>query len=219
MRYPWEPLGRLVSVKKHAGGELVGKAEAAAARFLDVDPQQVRRWKALGLLREHAERMAERAGFVPYEVWPEILNDLDDMPSRVCASEGCDEEFDVGWPYMKRRYCSENCRRREERRRKKGAPVTMVCPSTGCGLEFTPKQVTQRWCSRTCRYREIGRRRAATRTEQQREAVRAYQAEYRAASVRARNAYRRRYYEANREREIARAVAAKRARVAERRAA
>lgn len=68
-----------------------------------------------GLTFEQAERYAERAGLPAYVVWPEMVDELLDRESKVCAADGCEERF---VPLNPRRiYCSNTCRDRRAKTR------------------------------------------------------------------------------------------------------
>jgi hypothetical protein len=71
--------------------------------------------KQHGLKFEQAERYAERAGLLPYEVWPEMVDELIGSLERECAAEGCCERFIPSNP--RRIYCSHICRDRKAKAR------------------------------------------------------------------------------------------------------
>lgn len=60
-----------------------------------------------GLTFDQAERYAERAGLLPYEVWPEMVDELIDLESKVCAAPSCDNRFVPDNP--RRIYCCQRC--------------------------------------------------------------------------------------------------------------
>ena len=218
-RYPWDDLGRLVAVQT-CDGEIVGTYRKRVARHLLIDQRQLARVQESGLTRDMAIRLSEAAGFLPYEVWPEILYDVDDGSKLaagevVCESWGCENVFlptprggSRRWP---QRFCSDRCRRRDKQRRHRGftPPTEIVCAARDCETTFVPplNNLNQRFCSRTCRDREK-QRRYRTRPgvlERRREAQRRYRQEtgrsatikrriWRAANRDAVNAYQRAWY-------------------------
>jgi hypothetical protein len=75
-RYPFGPLERLLRVRigplVHEGRDQVASPINAVADVLGVDQAQVHRWRRNGLMDHVADRCAVKAGFHPYEVWPEM---------------------------------------------------------------------------------------------------------------------------------------------------
>lgn len=128
-RYPYAPLARLLVDRvavttEQADGGLHGRSgtsSALQADLLGVWPEQVRRWRSTGLTRERAERLAEAAGYLPYEVWPELLDDTIVELEVECAAGDCIERFvppPTGRGQKRQRYHSPQCQRRWNRRRK-----------------------------------------------------------------------------------------------------
>lgn len=62
IRYPFAPLAALM-----------GSSEASAARRLNVSGKTEQQYRREGLSAKVADRMAVRAGYHPYEVWPEMI--------------------------------------------------------------------------------------------------------------------------------------------------
>lgn len=107
-RYPLGPLEALIRV--HLGERLACVSDGDVARVLGTSRRYLFRWRELGLVRDTAERIAEAAGFLPYEVWPELLQDTIADVERVCAADDCDNRFIPSYPRgMKKRYCCRNC--------------------------------------------------------------------------------------------------------------
>lgn len=105
-RYPLEPLI-----------EAMGMTANQACLRLGVSGSVQQKYRAEGVIDQTAELLATRAGFHPYEIWPELADDRYAALPR-CAE--CDE------PYVPRqynqKYCSRPCgkrvRDREAKRRK-----------------------------------------------------------------------------------------------------
>lgn len=72
-------------------------------------------FKGHGLTLEQAERYAERVRLHPYEVWPDMLDEVLDTVTRVCAADGCDETFIPS--NLRRIYCSKLCGDRRHKTR------------------------------------------------------------------------------------------------------
>ena len=99
----------------------MGLSQDAAMRKLRISGNQYQQYRDLGMRRAVADRQAVKAGFHPYEVWPEMADhDIADI-ERVCAADGCDERFLPpqfgGNKKHPARFCSERCRKREKMRR------------------------------------------------------------------------------------------------------
>lgn len=91
---------------------------ASVTRALNISGQQLERYALHGMERNTAERLAERAGFIPYEVWPDLLLDLIAEQERECAADDCTERFIPGWRGGQNRvYCSPRCGARMHMRR------------------------------------------------------------------------------------------------------
>lgn len=106
-RYPLAPLAVVM-------GESVGNL----AKLLGIGGPEYQRYKTDGMLRETAERKALKAGFHPYEVWPEMADhDLYDS-QKECAAEDCDVRFVPAFRQSTRqRFCSTACKARDWQRR------------------------------------------------------------------------------------------------------
>lgn len=61
-RYPWAPLAAAMGLSEH---------QAAARLGVSGTTQQT--YRRIGVLEETAERLADKAGLHPFEVWPELL--------------------------------------------------------------------------------------------------------------------------------------------------
>lgn len=104
VRYPFAPLEALLG-------------DVDLARVLGVSGRTIGIYKHRGLSDEQADKAAVRAGFVAYEVWPELLDDLIDGHERACGNRLCDERF---VPLRSNHvYCSPRCRTNTQARRVK----------------------------------------------------------------------------------------------------
>lgn len=124
VRYPWEPLevllDRQLGQVRHANGQIVGPNDVRRAEVLGCHPTAIRKWRRQGLTLERAESTAGAIGYVPYEIWPELLDDLIASQERECAAEDCEQRF---LPYRPQNiYCSRRCKARVERRRYRARP-------------------------------------------------------------------------------------------------
>ena len=88
------------------------------ARALGMSGTRFTTYAVNGVTEPVAERLALRAGFVPYEVWPEMLTHAIEDVSRTCAADDCEVTFVPGPRGGKnRRYCSPTCGARMHMRR------------------------------------------------------------------------------------------------------
>lgn len=94
--------------------EATGKTLNAACVALGVSGTTQQDARCHGFTRDVADRLAVRAGYMPWEVWPEMADhDLADH-QRECAADDCTETF-IG--HTNRRYCTPQCKRRTQARR------------------------------------------------------------------------------------------------------
>lgn len=125
-RYPYDALDRLLTPRLACTTEQPdggvhgrpGSSSALQAELLGVWPEQIRRWRQSGLTRTMAERLAEAAGYVPYEVWPELLDETIAAMERECAAEDCTSRFIPPAKAPNKRFCSTTCKARTLRRRR-----------------------------------------------------------------------------------------------------
>lgn len=102
-RYPLQPLI-----------DILGMSEAAMARRVGLSGSSLVKARTLGFTEAAADRYAVRAGFVPWMVWPEWLDDAIADVSVVCAAEDCDVTF---IPSRKgHRCCSDRCSKLHHKR-------------------------------------------------------------------------------------------------------
>jgi hypothetical protein len=111
-RYSFDPLERLLLVRLRDREDREDMpprrlGSMSIARELDEDRTTILRARERGLTREAAERLAEKAGYIPYELWPEILDHDIATIERVCASPDCDVRFIPDDPRQKK--CSRRC--------------------------------------------------------------------------------------------------------------
>lgn len=107
IRYPLDPLIALMGV---------GRTEAN--RVLRISGKTEQEYRTLGVSALVADRLAVRAGFDAYVVWPELLADVIASVERECAAPDCTERFIPGWKAGKKRYCSDTCKKRMFARRR-----------------------------------------------------------------------------------------------------
>ena len=95
--------------------ELSGLSENALAHKVGLSGSTLKKAREDGLLEPAADRYAVRAGFHPYEVWPEMLDHALEDTSIECAG-GC------GTPIQPtradHRFCSRRCKERVGQRRR-----------------------------------------------------------------------------------------------------
>lgn len=110
-RYSVAPLARLMH-----------RSEYSALAALGVSGTTSKQYRADGVSRRVADRLAVNAGYHPSEVWPEITEDDIEDFSRTC--DECDERF---LPAMKARkdvrFCSRNCNKRFHYRHRYAAAI------------------------------------------------------------------------------------------------
>lgn len=109
MTYPLAPLA-----------EAMGLSEDKAYKALGINrkTKTVRRIRGEGMTADEADRFAVKAGFMPWEIWPDWTVELTGVGMVPCGS--CGELFDAYRPGH--RYCSTTCRRREQQRRYRTSP-------------------------------------------------------------------------------------------------
>lgn len=79
-----------------------------------------------GISEATADRWATRLGFVPYEIWPEMVDHLveDEGAWVTCAADDCPQAFDPqASSKKKRRFCSRTCQTRVNKRRQRTNPA------------------------------------------------------------------------------------------------
>lgn len=100
--YPLEPL--LALTRSRETGLRMNYMELS--KLLNVSRDAVQQWSVHGIPDKRLEEVAVAVGFDPYNVWPELLDDLIAEQSKPC--ENCQEPF---VPTNRRmRFCSTNCR-------------------------------------------------------------------------------------------------------------
>lgn len=101
-RYPLDPLFALMGETPHA-----------ACKILRLAGRTQKEYRRDGVTAKVADRMAVRAGFHPYEVWPEMVDHDIAATAKDCA--GCGEPYNTS--DSRRRYCTPECRQRARWRR------------------------------------------------------------------------------------------------------
>lgn len=108
-RFPFADLARAMGVTEHA-----------ACVALSVSGSTEQDYRRRGLTARVAERLAERARLHPYEVWPELLDEVLAGMERQCEAQGCTNAFidSPGRGGPRRRWCSRRCAARENARKR-----------------------------------------------------------------------------------------------------
>lgn len=188
-RYPFAPLETRARITVARRDDVPVAGVPRIAALLDVAPRQIHRWRQTGITIDQAEQLCGRLRCLPYELWPEMLDEAIaglEHAEQECAAVDCTERFlpparggSKRWPP---RFCSDTCRSREKMRRQRGTPppTRTTCAAAGCGRVFLAR-ARQRYCTSTCRQREKLRRYRAKPevAAAHREAARRYRAEVR----------------------------------------
>jgi hypothetical protein len=119
-RYPFAPLEAAVTVADGLRLDRTGHPVTSSRIVADAlgrTIQQVYRWRKIGVTADQADELAMRAGFHPFEVWPEIADDQIAAVSRSCPV--CSTPF---VPNGRRRFCSDRCRWNRYARRVRSTP-------------------------------------------------------------------------------------------------
>lgn len=92
--------------------QLVEPGDDRKAEVLGVSRQTLRRWRRDGVPEQQTGKVAQAVGRVDFEVWPELLPEVE----KVCEADDCTTRFlpPLRVPY--KRFCSSNCKRRQQRR-------------------------------------------------------------------------------------------------------
>lgn len=95
--------------------EAANLSMSQAAQVLGIGGPEYRRYRDDGMSREVAERKALKAGFHPYELWPDMADhDADDVTVE-CAAGDCEIRFippPTGPGQKRRRFHDRNCQTR-----------------------------------------------------------------------------------------------------------
>lgn len=87
---------------------------ASVARELRISGATLQTFTTFGMDERAAERLAVRAGFVPYLVWPEWIREAE----VECEAPDCPVTFVKKWRGAHRRFCSDTCRDRTGSRKR-----------------------------------------------------------------------------------------------------
>jgi hypothetical protein len=97
MRYPVSSLLDMVSLPRDQVRRLLGVSGSAWGGYM-----------TNGIRASTAELWAERLGFHPYEVWPELSREhVETVAAVVCARPNCGVEFVPKWDRHK--FCCQRC--------------------------------------------------------------------------------------------------------------
>lgn len=91
---------------------VMGLTEPQAARALGLRGKTEQQYRRDGMSELVADRLAVKAGFVPWTIWPEWLEEA----KRTCEARGCELRFVPA--RSTQRFCSGACRDREGVRRR-----------------------------------------------------------------------------------------------------
>lgn len=183
-RYPWEPLQAKLDARLgiiQVAGQEINPNDVRRAGLLGVDKVQIGRWRKSGMMGVvHAVRSAEAAGFIPYEVWPEMLDEQIAELERRCARSDCTRMFiDIRGLGSPQRFCSERCQIVERDRRRAGRKIhhaPRTCAAGDCCNLFVPAKANSLYCTARCRARVQQRRSRLNPVVQERD--RMYSARY-----------------------------------------
>lgn len=133
---------------------------ASVSRALGVSGTRLASFAEFGVDERTAERLAVRAGFVPYLIWPELMDQAIADLEKVCAADDCDERFvpPLRQPY--KRFCTARCKTRQQRRDQyRNDPVFREKAKASMRRYYAE---TREWQVKRSRwYREQAKRRAA----------------------------------------------------------
>ena len=98
--------------------EMMALGFAEGMRALKISGSTYQKYRDQGVSRVSADRLAVRAGFHPYEVWPDMADHDYEDASRECEADDCTERFipaNNGGKH--RKFCSPRCANRVRLRR------------------------------------------------------------------------------------------------------
>lgn len=98
--------------------DVMGCAPSTALRRLGVSGREGATYLERGVTLRVADRLAIRAGFDLYAIWPEALNDAIADVERECAADDCTEVFVPPARVPHKKFCSKTCKSRDQRRRR-----------------------------------------------------------------------------------------------------
>lgn len=91
-----------------------GLTESQLAIKVKLSGSSLKKARETGLIESAADRYAVRAGFHPYEVWPEMADHALEDAGREC--DECDTQFTPNRSHQ--RFCSQLCQQRNLQRRR-----------------------------------------------------------------------------------------------------
>lgn len=104
-RYPLEPLANTMGLSLHQTCKQLGLSGSTEKEY-----------RARGVTERVADRLAVKAGFSPYDIWPEMIDHIISAAEQPCAWHGCQTPFLPSTPQQK--YCTGNCRRAASQHRR-----------------------------------------------------------------------------------------------------
>lgn len=108
-RYPFAPLAAAM-----------GESVSAAGRILGLSGSTRNEYRDRGVTERVADRLAVKAGLNPYEVWPEMVDDLIADAEVECARTDCTVRFVP--THHRARFCCRNCKDVDGLRRRRQRP-------------------------------------------------------------------------------------------------
>lgn len=99
----------LVEALNLAPGESVSRA-------LGISGSALTAYTTCGMEERTADRLAARAGFVSWVLWPELLEDAIEDVTRECEADDCNRTFVPPSRAPFKRFCTPACRKRVQRR-------------------------------------------------------------------------------------------------------
>lgn len=92
--------------------DVMGEDINSLARPLNLAGSTWKQYRDEGVSEKVADRLAVRAGFHPFVVWPEMAEDNFADFARECAAEDCTERFIPHWKTPFQKWCSTRCKQR-----------------------------------------------------------------------------------------------------------
>lgn len=101
--------------------ELLACSDSQVTRRLRMSGASLNRYRAEGVSEQQAEALALRAGFHPFNVWPELTAARCESMERECAAPDCDVRF-VRAFQSRRIWCHPRCKWRTDARKRRATP-------------------------------------------------------------------------------------------------
>lgn len=88
------------------------------SRALGISGSTLTTYTVNGIDERTADRLAARAGFVAWALWPELLDDAIAEIEKTCAADGCEVTFVPPANNPRKKWCSHRCKARMQQRKK-----------------------------------------------------------------------------------------------------